>query len=149
MSNLKRKDYISWDKYFMEIAKLSAQRSKDPKTQVGAVIVNPDDHHIISVGYNGMPRGCGDDDFPWGKNNKDYEDNKYPYVVHAELNAILNATCSLKGSILYVTHEPCEECLKAIIQAGIKEVNYIYPYKNNPIVRKRILGATCLKMNQI
>ena len=96
-----------------------------------------------------MPRGCEDDDFPWDKNNKDYEDNKYPYVVHAELNAILNATCSLKGSVLYVTHEPCEECLKAIIQAGIKEVNYIYPYKNNPIVRKRILEATHLKMNQI
>lgn len=146
---MKRKDYLSWEEYFIQLALLTAKRSKDPSTQVGACIVDPESKKILSLGYNGMPRGCGDDDFPWGKNNKDYEDNKYPYVVHAELNAILNATCSLKGSILYVTHEPCEECLKAIIQAGIKEVNYIYPYKNNPVVRKRILGATHLKMNQI
>ena len=146
---MKRKGYLSWEEYFIQLALLTAKRSKDPSTQVGACIVDPESKKILSLGYNGMPRGCGDDDFPWGKNNKDYEDNKYPYVVHAELNAILNATCSLKGSILYVTHEPCEECLKAIIQAGIKEVNYIYPYKNNPVVRKRILGATHLKMNQI
>lgn len=146
---MKRKGYLSWEEYFIQLALLTAKRSKDPSTQVGACIVDPESKKILSLGYNGMPRGCGDDDFPWGKNNKDYEDNKYPYVVHAELNAILNATCSLKGSVLYVTHEPCEECLKAIIQAGIKEVNYIYPYKNNPVVRKRILGATHLKMNQI
>lgn len=146
---MKRKGYLSWEEYFIQLALLTAKRSKDPSTQVGACIVDPESKKILSLGYNGMPRGCEDDDFPWDKNNKDYEDNKYPYVVHAELNAILNATCSLKGSVLYVTHEPCEECLKAIIQAGIKEVNYIYPYKNNPVVRKRILGATHLKMNQI
>lgn len=146
---MKRKNYLSWDEYFIQLALLTAKRSKDPSTQVGACIVDPDSKKILSLGYNGMPRGCGDDVFPWGKNNKKYEDNKYPYVVHAEMNAILNATCSLKGSVLYVTHEPCEECLKAIIQAGIKEVKYIYPYKNNPVVRKRILDATKLKMNQI
>lgn len=146
---MKRKNYLSWDEYFTQLALLTAKRSKDPSTQVGACIVDPESKKILSLGYNGMPRGCGDDVFPWGKNNKKYEDNKYPYVVHAELNAILNANCSLKGSVLYVTHEPCEECLKAIIQSGIKEVNYIYPYKNNPVVRKRILDATQLRMNQI
>lgn len=146
---MKRKGYLSWEEYFIQLALLTAKRSKDPSTQVGACIVDPESKKILSLGYNGMPRGCGDDVFPWAKNNKKYEDNKYPYVVHAELNAIMNASCSLKGSVLYVTHEPCEECLKAIIQSGIKEVNYIYPYKNNPVVRKRILDATHLKMNQI
>ena len=146
---MKRKDYLSWEEYFIQLALLTSKRSKDPSTQVGACIVDPESKKILSLGYNGMPRGCGDDVFPWAKNNKKYEDNKYPYVVHAELNAIMNASCSLKGSVLYVTHEPCEECLKAIIQSGIKEVNYIYPYKNNPVVRKRILDATHLIMNQI
>ena len=117
----KRKDYISWDEYFMGIAQLAALRSKDPNTQVGACIVSPE-HKILSMGYNGFPVGCSDDEFPW---NRDGEDNKYLYIAHSELNAILNYRGgSLEGTTIYVTLFPCNECAKAIIQAGIKEVVY-------------------------
>lgn len=119
---MKREDYISWNEYFMGIAKISAMRSKDPKTQVGACIVN-DDNKILSVGYNGLPNKCSDDDFQWDKSD-DLYCSKHAYVVHAELNAILNATTDLKGSTLYTTLFPCNECAKAIIQAGIKNVVY-------------------------
>ena len=121
---MKRDDYISWDQYFMGIAMLSAERSKDPNTQVGACIVAPD-NRILSVGYNGMPQGCEDDDMPWGRDGSAL-DSKYMYVCHAELNAILNyrGTGSMKGAKLYVTLFPCNECAKAIIQSGIKEVIY-------------------------
>lgn len=115
-----RKDYISWDQYFMGVAKLSALRSKDPSTQVGACIINLD-RRIVGIGYNGLPRGCEDRDFPWG-NQGEYTETKYPYVVHAEANAILNATQNLKGSSIYVTLFPCNECTKLIIQSGIKEI---------------------------
>ena len=115
-----RKDYITWDEYFMGVAKLSALRSKDPKTQVGACIVNQD-LRIVGIGYNGMPQGVDDASFPWD-NEGDYLKTKYPYVVHAEANAILNATQSLKGSNIYVTLFPCNECSKLIIQSGIKEI---------------------------
>ncbi|AUD65161.1 cytidine deaminase [Tenericutes bacterium MZ-XQ] len=115
-----RKDFITWDQYFMGVAKLSALRSKDPSTQVGACIVNSD-LRIVGIGYNGMPSGAKDDEFPWG-NMGEYLDTKYPYVVHAEANAILNATQSLKGSSIYVTLFPCNECTKLIIQSGIKEI---------------------------
>ena len=109
---------ITWEEYFMGIAKLSAQRSKDPHTQVGAVIVDSN-NKIVSIGYNGMPRGCQDYDFSWEV------PEKYLYVVHAELNAILNYKGeSLEGARMYVTHFPCNECVKAIIQAGIKEIIY-------------------------
>ena len=121
--NQKRTDYISWDEYFMGVAALSAMRSKDPNTQVGACVVGKD-HKILSMGYNGFPIGCSDDIFPW---NRDGEapDNKYPYVTHAELNAILNFRGgSLEDTILYVTLFPCNECAKAIIQTGIKKVIY-------------------------
>jgi len=141
-----RTDVMSWQDYFMNLAILTSRRSKDPSTQVGACIVDPENKKILSLGYNGFPRGCDDKLFPWGKHEKKYEDNKYPYVVHAELNAILNATTSLHGSELYVTHEPCEECMKAIVQAGIKKIFYIHKYKNNSIVRERILKATNVKM---
>lgn len=116
---MKREDYISWDEYFMGIAMLSAMRSKDPSTQVGACIVG-EDHRILSLGYNGFPNGCSDDVFPW---TRDGEDNKYYYVAHAELNAILNSQGrNLKGSSLYVTLFPCNECAKAILASGIRRI---------------------------
>lgn len=120
----KRNDYISWDEYFMGVAILSGFRSKDPGTQVGACIVS-EDNKILSMGYNGFPRGCTDDDFPWFRENSDDLETKYPYVVHSELNAILNYRGgSLEGSKLYVSLFPCNECAKAIIQAGISTVIY-------------------------
>ena len=118
----KRQDYISWDEYFMGIAKLSALRSKDPNTQVGACIVS-EDNKILSMGYNGMPIGCDDDEFPWNRDSEDPYDSKYYYSTHSELNAILNYRGgSLEGAKIYVTLFPCNECAKAIIQCGIKKV---------------------------
>lgn len=120
---MKRQNYLSWDEYFMGIALLSAGRSKDSNTQVGACIVSCE-NKILSVGYNGMPTGCCDDDMPWEREG-DFLDTKYPFVCHAELNAILNrSTGSLSGATIYVTLFPCNECAKAIIQSGIKEVVY-------------------------
>lgn len=120
---MKRQNYISWDEYFMGISLLSAQRSKDSNTQVGACIVSKD-NKILSVGYNGMPTGCMDDDMPWSRDGA-FLDTKYPFVCHAELNAILNhAAGSLTDSRIYVSLFPCNECAKAIIQSGIKEVVY-------------------------
>lgn len=110
---------ISWNKYFMELAKLSAQRSKDPKTQVGACIIDPLENHIISIGYNGLPKGMIDSDIVWD------DDQKHKYVVHAEANAILNTNQDLHGKTLYVTMFPCNECAKLIVQKGIKEVVYL------------------------
>ena len=120
---MKRKDYISWDEYFMGLSLLSAQRSKDNNTQVGACIVSQD-NKILSIGYNGMPIGCDDDDMPWEREG-DFLNTKYPFVCHAELNAILNRpTVSLQNAKIYVSLFPCNECAKAIIQSGIKEVIY-------------------------
>ena len=116
-------NHITWDEYFMGVASLSAKRSKDPNTKVGACVVN-EDKRIIGIGYNGFPMGCSDQVFPWGKTDDNYLKTKYPYVVHAEPNAILNCTSSLKNSTLYVTLFPCNECAKLIIQAGIKHVIY-------------------------
>ncbi|MBR6316325.1 MAG: dCMP deaminase family protein [Lachnospiraceae bacterium] len=119
----KREDYISWDEYFMGVSKLSGFRSKDPNTQVGACIVGKD-NRILSMGYNGFPNGCPDEDFPWAREGEELE-TKYPYVTHGELNAILNYRGgSLEGTKLYVSLFPCNECAKAIIQAGIKTVVY-------------------------
>lgn len=123
----KRKDYISWNKYFIELAKLSAQRSKDPDTQVGAVLVD-NENRIISIGYNGFPRGCDDDKFCWGKG--DGLHNKHLYVVHAEINAILNTNKDTEGSVLYTTLFPCNECTKIIIQKGIRKIYYLNRKKN-------------------
>ncbi len=117
-----RKDYINWQDYFMGIAKLSAMRSKDPSTQVGACIVD-ENNKIVSMGYNGMPYGTDDSTAKWGKSG-DWEDTKYPYVCHAELNAILNSPRSVANCRIFVTHHPCNECAKAIVQSGIKEVIY-------------------------
>jgi dCMP deaminase len=120
----KRTDYLSWDEYFMGVALLSAQRSKDPNTQVGACIVNPK-NKIVGVGYNGFPTGCSDDEFPWNREG-DYLDTKYPYICHAELNAVINKiSADLYDCRLYVALFPCNECAKVIIQAGIKEVIYL------------------------
>jgi dCMP deaminase len=119
---MKRTDYLSWDTYFMGVAKLSAQRSKDPNTQVGACIVNQK-KHIVGIGYNGMPNGIDDDIYPW-ENNGDFLQTKYPYVVHAEPNAILNSTVSLENATMYVSLFPCHECAKLIIQSGIKTLVY-------------------------
>ena len=120
---LKRKDYISWDEYFMGVSLLSGMRSKDPNTQVGACIVS-EDNKILSMGYNGFPIGCSDEEFPWDREG-DMVETKYAYVTHSELNAILNYRGgSLKGAKLYVSLFPCNECAKAIIQSGIKTVIY-------------------------
>ena len=117
---MKRTDYINWDEYFMGIALLTAMRSKDPSSQVGACIVSPE-NKILSLGYNGMPIGCDDDAMPWEREG-DPLDTKYMYVCHAELNAILNsAHNNLKGARVYVTLFPCNECAKAIIQSGISQ----------------------------
>ena len=131
----KREQYINWDEYFMGIALLSGERSKDPNSQVGACIVSQD-NKILSMGYNGFPIGCSDDKVSWEREG-DFIDTKYPYVCHAELNAILNYTgVSLKGSKAYVTLFPCNECAKAIIQSGIKEVIYMNDkYKDTDSVK--------------
>ena len=120
----KRKGYIGWDEYFMGVALLSAQRSKDPSTQVGACIVNQE-KKIVGVGYNGLPTGCDDDQFPWSREG-DFLETKYPFVCHAELNAILNSISrDLNSCTIYVDLFPCNECAKAIVQSGIKEVVFL------------------------
>lgn len=120
----KRDDYLSWDDYFMAVALLSAQRSKDPSTQVGACIVNSK-KKIVGIGYNGFPIGCSDDELPWGSEGS-FLDTKYPYVCHAELNAVLNSISrDLEGCSMYVALFPCNECTKVIIQSGIKEIVYL------------------------
>ena len=146
---MKRTDYINWDEYFMGIAMLAARRSKDPSTQVGACIVSQD-NIIISTGYNGMPKGCSDDLFPW---DREGEETKYPYVVHAELNAILNANGrDLRGSRIYVALFPCNECAKAIIQSGVREIVYLsdkYAHTPTTIASKRMLDAAGVRYTQL
>ncbi len=139
----KRTDYISWDEYFMGVAILSGHRSKDPSTQVGACIVSQD-NKILSMGYNGFPLGCSDDDFPWAREGEPL-DNKYFYSTHSELNAILNYRGgSLENTKIYVSLFPCNECAKAIIQAGIKSIIYMsdkYADTDIVIASKRMLRA--------
>ena len=142
----KRKDYISWDEYFMGVATLAGMRSKDPNTQVGACIVSTD-NKILSMGYNGLPVGCSDDEFPWRRKDADGNEleTKYPYTVHSELNAILNYRGgSLEGARLYVTLFPCNECAKAVIQSGIRTVIYgddKYRDSPNNIASMRMFNA--------
>ena len=141
----KRENYLTWDEYFMAIAKLSAMRSKDPSTQVGACIVDKN-NRILSIGYNGAPNGYSDDIFPWDREGNELE-TKYPYVVHAERNAILNYRGSRKdfeGAKIYVDLFPCNECAKEIIQAGISEVIYLsdkYANTKSVIASKRLFDA--------
>ncbi len=144
---MKKNDYLKWDEYFMGIALLSAERSKDPSTCVGACIVS-EDNKILSVGYNGMPIGCSDDEFPWEKEGAALN-TKYLYVCHAEMNAILNYTGShMKGAKLYVTLFPCNECTKALIQKGISEIIYMsdkYGDTDSVKASKRMLDSTGTK----
>lgn len=147
---MKRQDYISWDTYFMGIAQLSSKRSKDPKTQVGACIVSPD-NKIVGIGYNGFPKGISDDVFPW-KDQGDFLETKYPYVVHAEANAILNASQNLEDCKLFVTLFPCNECTKLIIQSGIKELIYVSNKdegKDFQIASRKMLEKAQVKLRQI
>lgn len=147
----KREDYLTWDEYFMGVAILSSYRSKDPSTQVGACIVNSR-NRIMSVGYNGFPMGCSDDEFPWERQGNEY-DTKYLYVCHAELNAILNSRDSnLEGCRIYVALFPCNECAKAIIQSGIKEVVYLcdkYADTTGVKASKRMFEAAGVKMTKL
>ena len=146
----KRKDYLSWDEYFMGMALLSAKRSKDPSTQVGACIANPD-KKVVGIGYNGLPIGCSDDDFPWGREGE-FLDTKYPFVCHAEQNAILNSIKSLKNCTIYVGLFPCHECAKAIIQSGIIEVVYLSDkYQDTPsnAASKKMFEASGVKYRKL
>ena len=139
----KRAGYLCWDDYFMSVALLSGKRSKDPNTQVGACIVNKN-NVIESIGYNGLPKGCSDDEFPWEKEGE-MLNTKYPFVVHAELNAILNAKGKdLSGCKIYVALFPCNECAKAIIQSGISEVVYLSDkYANTDSVKASKMMFKC------
>ena len=145
---MKRENYINWDEYFMGIAMLSAQRSKDPSTQVGACIVS-NENRILSVGYNGMPRNCDDDIYPWEREGDDLN-TKYMFVCHAELNAILNYSgTNLVGSKVYVTLFPCNECAKALIQSGVSEVIYYsdkYSDSFSTLAAKRMFESAGIKM---
>lgn len=146
---MKRQDYITWDEYFMGIAILSAERSKDPNSQVGACIVN-DEKRILSIGYNGAPRGLSDDIMPWERVGE-FVDTKYAYVCHSELNAVLNYKGNLKDTILYVTLFPCNECAKVLAQTGIKEVIYLsdkYNGTDSDVVSKKILDAAGIKYHK-
>ncbi len=146
----KRTDYISWDEYFMGVAMLSGMRSKDPSTQVGACIVSSD-NKILSMGYNGFPNGCSDDEFPWCREGEPLE-SKYFYSTHSELNAILNYRGgSLEGAKIYVSLFPCNECAKAIIQSGIKTIVYdCDKYADTPavIASKKMLDAAGVRYIQ-
>ena len=148
---MKREDYISWDEYFMGIALLSAMRSKDNNSQVGACIVSQE-NKILSLGYNGMPIGCNDDDMPWEREGEDLN-TKYMYVCHSELNAILNSpNHDLHGARMYVTLFPCNECAKAIIQSGIREVIYLsdkYADTDNVRASKRMLHSAGVTYRQL
>ncbi|XP_076030134.1 uncharacterized protein LOC143018557 isoform X2 [Oratosquilla oratoria] len=147
----KREDYLSWDDYFMSVAFLSAMRSKDPCSQVGACIIS-DEKKIVAIGYNGMPRGCEDDEMPWGKGSDNCLENKSMYVCHAEMNAILNKnSADVKGCTIYVALFPCNECAKLIIQARIKEVIYMsdkYNHKLKTKASKRLMDMTQVKYRQ-
>ncbi len=140
---MKREDYLKWDEYFMGIALLSSQRSKDPSTGVGACIVDAN-NRILSLGYNGMPFGCSDDEYPWDREGEPLE-TKYIYVCHAELNAILNYNGGpLKGARIYTTLFPCNECTKSIIQKGISEVIYLsdkYAETDSVKASKRMMNS--------
>ncbi len=149
----KRENYLNWDEYFMAIAKLSAMRSKDPSTQVGACIVS-DNNRILSIGYNGAPNGYHDDNFPWAREGANLE-TKYMYVVHAERNAILNYRGSrkdLEGATIYVDLFPCNECAKEIIQSGIKEVVYLsdkYHTTESTIASRRLFDSCNVKYRKL
>jgi dCMP deaminase len=145
-----RENVLSWDEYFMGLAHLSALRSKDPNTQVGAAIVD-ENHRVVSVGYNGFPKGCSDDEYPWNREGG-VLDTKYAYVVHAELNAILNSKSPVTGCTLYVSLFPCNECAKAIIQSGIRRIVYEsdkYADTETTVASKRMLVSAGVELCRI
>ena len=145
-----REDYISWDEYFMLVAKVSALRSKDPNTQVGACIVDKD-NKIVGCGYNGAPMNFSDSKFPWNRDGE-FTESKYAYVCHAELNAILNSHTDLRGTTIYVDLFPCNECAKAIVQAGIEKVIYLsdkYNGTDGNIAAKRIFDECGIIYEQL
>ncbi len=147
---MKREDYISWDNYFMGVASLSALRSKDSSSQVGACIVN-NNNLIVGIGYNGLPYGCSDDEFPWTREG-DFLNSKYAYVVHAEANAILNSNTDLHNSRIYVTLFPCNECAKLIIQSGIKEVIYLedkYHEEEIFVASRKMFNSAGIKLTKL
>ena len=150
---MKRLDYISWDSYFMGVAILSSKRSKDPSTQVGACIVS-NDNRILSIGYNGAPNGFEDENFPWARDGEKIY-TKYPYVCHAEMNAILNYRGTKKefeNAKIYVDLFPCNECAKEIIQSGIKEVIYLsdkYKDTDSVIASKRLFDNCGVKYRML
>lgn len=148
---LKRQNVISWDDYFMAVSFLSAMRSKDPSTQVGACIVN-DEKRIVGIGYNGFPKGCSDDDLPWNREGDSELDTKYPYVCHAEVNAILNKnSAEVKHCTMYVALFPCNECAKVIIQSGIAEVVYMsdkYAARPSMIASRRMFDMAKVRLRQ-
>ncbi len=146
----KRENTLTWDEYFMGLAHLSALRSKDPNTQVGAAIVD-ENHRVVSVGYNGFPKGCSDDEFPWSREGGVLV-SKYAFVVHAELNAILNSPRSVSGCTIYVSLFPCNECAKAIIQSGIKKIVYEsdkYAHTETTQASKKMLQAAGVELVQL
>lgn len=150
MTNKRSTNVLTWDEYFMGLAHLSALRSKDPNTQVGAAIVD-ENHRVVSVGYNGFPTGVSDDEFPWDREGGTL-DSKYAFVVHAELNAILNSQRSVRGCTIYVSLFPCNECAKAIIQSGIKKIVYEsdkYNGVDTNIASKRMLKAAGVELVRI
>ncbi len=147
---MRNPNILTWDEYFMGLAHLSALRSKDPNTQVGAAIVD-ENHRVVSVGYNGFPTGVSDEEFPWGREGG-VLDSKYAFVVHAELNAILNSQRSVRGCTIYVSLFPCNECAKAIIQSGIKKIVYEsdkYDGVDTNIASKRMLKAAGVELVRI
>ena len=144
MTGKSRENVLSWDEYFMGVALLSAMRSKDPNSRVGTCIVNAQ-NRVVGIGYNGMPNGCSDEEFPWGRDSESELDRKYPYVIHAELNAILNSAGDLTDCTLYTALFPCNECCKAIIQSGIKKVVYLvdkYADTDAVIAAKRMFDSS-------
>ena len=146
----KRENTLTWDEYFMGLAHLSALRSKDPNTQVGAAIID-ENHRVVSVGYNGFPKGCSDDEFPWSRSGG-VLNSKYAFVVHAELNAILNSPRSVSGCTIYVSLFTCNECAKAIIQSGIKRIVYEsdkYADTETTIASKKMLQAAGIELLQL
>ncbi|PID76682.1 MAG: cytidine deaminase [Deltaproteobacteria bacterium] len=147
----KRPNPLGWDEYFMAVALLSAQRSKDPSTQVGACIAN-EQNKIVGVGYNGFPWGCSDDELPWAREGE-FLDTKYPYVCHAELNAVLNSISrDLRGCRIYVALFPCNECTKVIIQSGISEIIYLsdkYKDSKQVLAAKKMIAAAKISCRQL
>ena len=146
---MKRQNYYSWGEAFIQMCRIIAQRSKDPNTQTGACIVSQK-NIIISFGYNGFPRGCNDDVLPWDREGE-FAKTKYPYVVHAEENAVLNAPCSTEGAKMYCSLFPCNECTKVIIQKGIQEIIYEsdkYHDAKEYIASRKMLNMAGIKYRQ-